>query len=88
MTNSDLTQKKGLSEHRDIFKDEIRTLKDVQITILVDSTIKPKFYRAHPVPYALKNKLESEHNRLFNLAIFQPIPTSPWAATIVLAMKK
>ena len=36
----------------------------------------------------LKSKLESELNRLVNLGIFQPIPISHWAATIVLVMKK
>ena len=36
----------------------------------------------------LKSKLESELNRLVNFGIFQPIPTSHWAATIVLVMKK
>ena len=44
---------KRLSEHNDVFKDKLRTLKDVEITIPVDPTIKPKYYRAHPVPYAL-----------------------------------
>ena len=33
----------------------------------------------------LKSKLESE---LVNLGIFQPIPISHWAATIVLVMMK
>ena len=34
-------------------------LKDNQITIPVNPTIKPNFYRAHLVPYALKDKTES-----------------------------
>ena len=50
---SDLALNKRLSEHNDVFKDKLRTLKDVEITIPVDPTIKPKYYRAHPVPYAL-----------------------------------
>lgn len=29
-TKSDLTLNKSLSEHKDVFKDELRTLKDVQ----------------------------------------------------------
>ena len=39
---SDLTLNKRLSEHKDVFKDELRALKDVQITIPIDPTIKPK----------------------------------------------
>ena len=59
---SDLTLNKSLSEHKDVFKDELRTLKDVQITIPVDTTIEPKYYRAHPVPYALKVQLCKSKN--------------------------
>ena len=44
---------KSLSELKDVFKDKLRTLKDVQIALPVDPTIKPKCYRAHSVRYAL-----------------------------------
>ena len=76
-----------LSEYHDVFKDELGTLKNVQVTIPIDPSTKPKFYRAHPVPYALKTSIEHELTRLVKLGISEPIPTSQWAAPIVPVFK-
>ena len=85
---SGLTLSKSLSEVKDVIKDELRTLEDVQITIPVDATVKPKFYRVHSVLFALKNKLETELKCLVNLGIYQPIPTFSCATTTVTVMMK
>ena len=84
---SDLALNKSLSEHKDVFKDELRTLKDVQITILVDPTIKPKYYRAHPVPYTLtvmqfKKQLINDRLRVSDISSKFRILTTYYYAVI------
>ena len=61
-TDEDL--KNILSEYQDVFKDELGTLKNVQVTISIDPSAKPKFYRTSPVPYTLKTKIEDELTHL------------------------
>ena len=70
-----------------MFKDELRTLKDVQITILVDPTIKPKYYRAHPVPYTLtvmqfKKQLINDRLRVSDISSKFRILTTYYYAVI------
>ena len=45
---------KILSEYKIVFNKELGTLKDVEINIPINPSVKPKFFRARPVPYALK----------------------------------
>ena len=51
--------------------------------INVDSQAKPKFCKARPVPYAYRDKVEKEIERLVSLGIMEPIQNSEWAAPIV-----
>ena len=46
-----------------------------------------KFYKARPVPYNLKAKIEQELQRLEKLGIITPIKSSKWAAPVVAVLK-
>ena len=46
------------------------------------------FFRARPVPYRLKDKIEKELNRLQKLGIISPVPHADWAAPIVPILKR
>ena len=76
-----------LSEYKDVFANELGTLKNVEIEIPVDPNVKPRFFRARPVPYALREKIENELNRLVDQGIYEPVSSSPWAAPIVPVLK-
>ena len=79
--------KKILSDYKEISKPELGTLKGVEITLHVDLDAKPCFCRACPVPYALKNRIEKELERLVSEGIYEAIPHSKWAASIVSVIK-
>ena len=68
-------------------KDKLQTLKNLQVTIPIDPSAKPKLYRAHPLRYALKTKVEDELTSLVKLSIYKPIPTSQSAAPTLPVLK-
>ena len=78
---------KIISEYESVFPDELGTLKNVEVEIPIQPNINPKFFRAHPVPYSLKDKIEKEIDRLVKLGIYQPVSSSKWAAPIVPVFK-
>ena len=53
----------------------------------MDPDVKPCFCRAHPVPYALKDRIKKELEHLVLEGIYGAIPHSKWAAPIVPVMK-
>ena len=61
------------------FSDELGTLKDFQADIQIDPQVTPKYLRAIPVPYSLKEKIEHELEPLVKLGIYHPLASSKWA---------
>ena len=53
-----------LAEFEEVFRPELGMLKDTVINIPVTPGTKPRFFRARAVPYALKDKIEQELDRL------------------------
>ena len=76
-----------LELYNEVFKDELGTIKGTKAKIHVDANAKPKFCKARSVPYALKDKIEHELDRLINEGILSPTEFGGWATTIVLVLK-
>ncbi|KAK3087172.1 hypothetical protein FSP39_002564 [Pinctada imbricata] len=76
-----------LEDYSEIFKDELGAVKGVTAKIYVNENEKPRYFKARPVPYALKGKIESELVRLEECGIIQPVQFSEWAAPIVPVVK-
>ena len=53
-----------LKAHSTLFEPGLGTLNDHKAKIYVDVNVKPKFCKAHPVPYSMKTKVEEELKRL------------------------
>ena len=53
----------------------------------VTSDAIPKFCRAHPIPYAIKDRVEKELELLVTEGILEPISHSEWAIPIVPIIK-
>ena len=77
-----------LNKHCSIFNDELGYMKDMKVRLLIDSTAKPKFFKPRSVPFTLRDKVETELQRLESLGIISPVKFSKWAAPIVPVVKK
>ena len=53
-----------------LFAEEVGTLQGYQAKITLSSDAKPRFHKPRQVPYALKQKLEKELNRLQKRALY------------------
>ena len=74
---------KILDAYKDVFGEELGTLKGTEAKISVALSAPPKFMKARPVPYALKAKVEKELDRLQSESIISPVEFTEWAAPIV-----
>jgi hypothetical protein len=76
-----------LNRYHDILKDSLGTLKGYKASIYVDSKVTPKFCRARVVPYAMRDKVSAELDRLVQEGTLEPVEISDWAAPIVTLVK-
>ncbi len=76
-----------LDKHQAVFRESLGTLKDFQATIYVDPNAKPQFCKARTVPYAMREKVEEELERLVKEGILEPVQMADWAAPIVPVLK-
>ena len=79
---------KILDQHKTLFKDELGTVKGTTAKFHIDSQMKPKFFKARPVPYALRPKVEAQLDKLEAAGIIKPVQFSQWAAPIVPVLKR
>ena len=73
--------------HEALFHDKLGTMKDTSAKSHVDSQTRPRFYKPHPISYAMWERVEQETDRLKQEGILQPVEFSDWAAPIVLVLK-
>lgn len=71
-----------------VFRDELRTLNDIKATISVKPDATPKFHKARPLPFAMKEKVEKELKRLEKEVIISPVKYSEWAVPVVPITKR
>jgi len=76
-----------LACHCDVFKPELGTLRAHQMSIHVDPAAHPRFYKARPLPYALRERVDAEIDRLLRLVISTPVKQSQWTAPVVPVVK-
>ena len=81
------TLPEGLEQHANVFKQELGELKGTQAKIHVDSNVRPRFEKARTVPFAIREKVEEELERLQTLGVIRPVQFSDWAASIVPVLK-
>lgn len=72
-----------------LFSPGLGTFTKGNISIKLKSdNVTPKFFRARPLPFAIKEKVEKELDRLNKLGVIEPIDYSPWGTPIVPVLKK
>ena len=62
-------------------------MKGAKAHIYLKDDVESKFCKPRPVPYALKDRIEQELDRLVQEGILEPVEVSEWAAPIVPIVK-
>ena len=74
-----------LRKHAALFEPGLGKFTGPKVHLQVD--VEPVFCKPRPVPYALRERVDNEINRLLQLGVFRPITHSAWAAPLVPIMK-
>lgn len=70
-----------------VFDNKLGCIKDITATFKVRGDVLPKFFKPRPVPFALRDKIAAELDRLQQTGIMEKVECSDWAAQIVQAIK-
>ena len=77
-----------LKKYAGVFEKGLGTMKGVEVDIKLKDGFKPKYFRARPVPYALKKGIEDELDKLVEQGTYKAVSHSLWAAPIVPVRKE
>lgn len=76
-----------LKESEGVFEEVRGTIRGVKANIFVDPTAQPRYFKPRPVPYALRDQLTQELDRLEAEGTIEKVQFSDWAAPIVTIVK-
>ncbi|CAB4020403.1 Hypothetical predicted protein, partial [Paramuricea clavata] len=85
--NTSVKVNKLLEKYEEVFHEELGTFSGPKAKIYVADDASPKYYKARPVPYALREKVEKELERLQEEGTIEPVQFADWAAPIVPIVK-
>ena len=77
-----------LDKHSPLFSEDLGKLKGVTVKLFIDRSVKPAFFNHRPVPFALRQRIEAELDRLEKEGIIEAVRFSDWAAPIVPVVKR
>lgn len=63
-------------------------IKGFEADILIREGVTPIFHKAYNVPYAIRNKVESEIKKMVDVGVLKPVKHSDWASPVVVVGKK
>jgi hypothetical protein len=76
-----------LDKHKVLFDDGYEGIKGFEAHIRVREDARPAFVKARPVPYALKERVETELTKLENHGVIVKTTQTDWASPIVVVPK-
>lgn len=86
--SGDISLSVVLNKHAEVFKEGLGSMKNITVKLNIMPGSRPKFFKARPVPYAIKPKVEAELESLIKTGVLEPVSQSNWATPIVPVMKK
>ena len=86
-TSTERPLKDILKRHESLFRPELGLARNIDAKLYLEPDAIPRFCNARPVPYALREKVENELNRLQAVGIIEPVQFAEWAAPIVPVLK-
>jgi len=76
-----------LKKYKGVFQEKLGSFKGQQAKIEVDSQAVPHFCKARNLPYAMREKVKAEIDRLLSEGIIEPVEYTNWAAPAVAVLK-
>jgi hypothetical protein len=76
------------NQYPHLFSDKLGCCKDVVVHLNLKPDSKPVYFRARPLPFAIRGKVEAELDRLIQIGILQPVSYSDYASPIVPVLKQ
>ena len=86
--NAISTISKFVEKYPELFSPGLGTFQGEKFKIEVDASVPPKYCKARPVPYAMRDKVVKEIERLISEGICEPVSHSRWASGLVPVLKK
>lgn len=77
-----------LNQYPDVWKDELGCFNKFEVELQLKDNATPKFFKPRSVPFALKDKVSTELDRLVSLGILMPVNYSEYATPIVPVLKE
>uniref|UniRef100_A0A5S6R0T3 Reverse transcriptase domain-containing protein n=1 Tax=Trichuris muris TaxID=70415 RepID=A0A5S6R0T3_TRIMR len=78
---------KLIEEYAELFSERIGAVNGPAVKLYTDDTVAPIQMTARRVPFALKQRIEEELNRLVAQGILEPVQHTTWATPIVPILK-
>ena len=72
-----------LEKHSEVFKDELGCITDVEAKFQIDDSVEPRFLKARPVPYHLRDRVNDKLASLEMEEIIERVDFSDCACPIV-----
>lgn len=76
-----------LSEYSDLFTNELGTYRGEKIKLEIDEKARPVFHKPHPIPFAFRDKVKAELDRLQSEQVIEKIDNSRWGTPLVPVLK-
>ena len=77
-----------LDRYREVFSESLGTITPFHVKLSVTPDAKPKFFKPRSVPYAIREKVAGELDRLDQAGVLEKVSYSEWAAPIVAVPKR
>ena len=83
-TTADVVKNDLMEEFAEVFQDKLGALRGIEATVAVNESAAPHFYKPHPVPFALKEKVERQLQQQVQKGELVPVDRSDWATPIII----
>ncbi|XP_045453790.1 uncharacterized protein K02A2.6-like [Melitaea cinxia] len=77
-----------LNKYSSLFSGKLGTFNKYKLSLHLREGATPRFFKARPVPFALKDKVGAELDRMVRVGILKPVSYSKYASPIVAVLKK
>lgn len=72
-----------MNRYEEVFKEGLGEYKGPDVVIKCKPEVQPKFMQSRPVPFAIRDKVCEEIDRLAKTGVLEPVPYSQWATPVV-----